>query len=221
MILSGIGRIMAAFLVVLGLVLAAGAVLAGEKLSAQEIQDEIARYQDLGGRYAPEGFPQLASYTPFAKWRRINTDRLQGKEVYVHDGKVRIWKTMFCGKSGTVFLELSLMNRQGERIPFAWQECRMGCREGGTCGPASGLFIDITGDGRPQIGFQDMNSLGQIKKGFLQNPKFLFDKDILPLWLKRLFPDSRNLATIGPRDSVPAWKDHPLTLKAEEKGAEH
>ena len=224
MTLSGMGRAAGAVLTVLALVLlpAAGAALAKEVLSDQEVRAEIARFKALGGEYSSDGFPQLPpGITPFAKWRRINTERLQGNEVYVFDQKVRIWKTMFCGHQGTVFLELSLMDRQGVQIPFAWQECLVDCQEGGSCGPKTSLFIDITGDGRPEIAVPRMSALGKLKKGFLQNPRFVFSKDIFPLWLKRVFPDFKNLATIGPRDSVPSWKDHPLTIQAEEKGAEH
>ncbi len=189
---------------------------------AEELKAEVARFIDLGGEYAEQGFPELPpEMTPFAKWRRIDAGRLRGKEVYVYRRKVRIWKTVFCGLRGNVYIELSLMDRKGTRIPFAWQESRVDCQSGGFCGPKARLFIDITGNGYPEVMIPKMSSLGKMKSGFLQNTRFIFKKDIFPLWLKRVFgPDFRGLATIGPRDSVPAWKDHPLTLEAEESGGD-
>ncbi len=217
-------KTLATALLAVGFVLlpAGGGVMADGPLSADELQAEIERFEGLGAEHSRAGFPELPpGITPFAKWRRINTERLQGKEVYVFDKKVRIWKTMFCGRKADVFIELSLMDRKGNQVPFAWQQCLVDCQDGGFCGAETKLFIDISGDGYPELMIPEMGALGKMKKGFLQNPRFVFEKDIIPLWLKRAFgPELKNLATIGPRDSVAAWKDHPLTAKPEEKGGE-
>lgn len=221
---SGYLKTLCLALALIGLILfpTAGKISFAATLSAEDLQAEVTRFTDLGGEYREQGFPALPpQMTPFAKWRRIVTGRLKGKEVYVLRKKVRIWKTIFCGHRGHVYIELSLMDRKGAQIPFAWQECRVDCQNGGFCGPETKLFIDITGNGDPDVLIPDMSSLGKMKKGFLRNPRFIFEKDIFPLWLKRIFgPGLKKLATIGPGDSVPAWKDHPLTVEAEESGGD-
>jgi hypothetical protein len=201
---------------------APGNLLAAPALSAEDVKKEVARYSDLGGEYSEKGFSDLPpKMTPFAQWRRIDTNRIQGKEVYVFQKKVRIWKTMFCGRRGTIYLELSLMDRKGKQIPFAWQECKVDCQGGGFCGAETKIFIDITGNGDADIMIPKMSDLGKMKKGFLKNPRFVFEKDVIPLWVKKVFgPKFKNLNTIGPRDSVASWKDHPLTVEPEEKGGD-
>ena len=196
--------------------------LAAETLSARELQAEVERFKALGGVYSPSGFPELPpGITPFAKWRRVATNRLEGGEVYVCLKKIRIWKTLCCDEKGGVFLELSLMDRQGEQIPFAWQECGMQCVRGGYCGPENRLYLDLNGDGDADAAIPRMGSLGRVDKSFFRNTRFVFTKDIFPLWLKRrLGPGLKDLATIGAGDSVPSWRDHPLTMETQEESRE-
>ena len=213
---------LANFLALLGcliLVPERDAPFAVELISASEFQAEVARFKDLGGEYSPSGFPDLPpQITPFAEWRRAHRDRLQGSEVYVCRENIRVWKSVFCGPQGSVYVELSLMDREGNQIPFAWQDCLIQCQSGGFCDSKKRLYLDLNGDGDAEMVIPRMDSLGKMEKGFFKNTRFLFKKDIFPLWLKRLVgPDFKNLATIGPRDSVPAWRDQPLTVKSQEE----
>ena len=118
---------------------------------------------------------------------------------------------MFCGPGDVVYLELSVMDREGRQTPFAWQECRVDCQSGGSCSVKDPLYIDITGDARPEVKIKRLGDVVKVKRSFLRNPRFNFTEDILPSWLQReLGPKLKMLSTIGPGDSV----THVVTAKS-------
>jgi|GEM_PF-3247998 len=198
----------------------AGRILSQRTLSQETIQQEVERYQALGGEYRPRGFPHLEKgTTPFAQWRRIETSRLKGREVYVSQEEVRIWKTMFCGRETEIYLELSLMDRAGNLIPFAWQQCGLICDYSGACELKNPLYIDITGDGMPEIKLPELGKLVNVARSWFKNTRYNFQVDILPVWIKdALGPNLKRTSTIGPGDSVPNWKDHPIGLDSASEG---
>ncbi len=191
---------------------------AAPRASAEEAAADKARFVAAGAKYSPQGFPEFPNrQTPFPDWRGIHTGRLSGKEVYVSIQGKRIWKALYCGRPQEIYLQLSLMNRRGVKIPFAWQRCNIYCGDAGFCGPENPLYIDITGEGKPEIKFESLKRIIKIEKSFFRNPRFYCTVDILPAWLKRAVgPDFKRLSTIGPGDSVGYWQDHPLGVKSDE-----
>lgn len=188
-------------------------LIARKPVPAEMVAADAEKLIAQGAAYKPSGFSDFPNdHTPFTKWRRIATGRLEGKEVFVSEEGIRIWKTIFCGPR-SVFLELSLMDRQGRKLPFAWIKCNFQCEYKGTCGLQSELFVDITGDGRPEIRFPDMETCIKVRKSFFRNPRHHFTVDIIPTWLARdLGPDYKYLSTVKPDASVGPWQDNPLSI---------
>ena len=197
-----------------------GRVLPGRTISQEEVLKEVERYKALGGEYKPQGFPYLEKgTTPFAQWRRIETSRLKGREVYVSLEEIRIWKTMFCGRETEIYLELSLMDRAGNLVPFAWQQCGLVCEYSGSCELDNPVFIDITGNGMPEIRLPELGKLVKVARSWFKNTRYNFQVDILPAWLRDVLgPNLKKTSTIGPGDSVPNWKDHPVRLEEVTEG---
>jgi len=195
-----------------GLALWPGPALAGP--AAAPPAEEIARFTALGGEYSAEGFKEFPpGLTPFQRWRRVDTSRLKGREVYVSVEGVRIWKEVFCGKSSTIYIELTLMDRSGQKIPFGWQYCGLVCCDGGSCSPANAIFLDLSGDGRPDLKLPKLGDLITIERPWFKNPRYSFTKDILPAWVRKIVGAKlEKVSTVGPGDSVGHWKDHPLTI---------
>lgn len=193
------------------------------RATADQFEADRDRLVAAGARFKPDGFPEFPSYqTPFEEWRKLDTGRMTGRQVYVSLGGHRIWKTLFCGNPQEVFLELSLLTREGQRIAFAWQSCAFYCGDAGRCSLANPLYIDINGDGVPEIKFPMLKRLIRVDKGFimLRSPRYNFTIDILPHWLKcAVGPDFKNLSTVGPSDSVGYWLDNPLKVESDSNAA--
>ncbi len=188
--------------------------LAG-KAAVPNLQQEIDRFIALGAEYDALGFPQMkAQKTPFGQYHRVDTGRLMGRVVYSVPGRVRIWKTIFCGNMEVIFLELSLRDRTGRRIPFAWQDCLLVCDHGGVCDGNNALYVDLDGDGRPEIRFPKINAVSHSAMGPDRAIRRDFTKDILPSWVKAAVgPDFANLYPLGPDQRAPFGEDHPTTLE--------
>ena len=178
-------------------------------------QAEIDRFTAMGGEYDAMGFPQMETeMTPYSRYRRVNTGRLTGRVVYSVMGRVRVWKQLFCGNMDSIFLELSLRDKTGKRIPFAWQDCVLICDHGGVCDGSNALYVDLNGDGRPEIRFPQVNSVSHSAMGPGRTDRRDFTKDIVPAWVKAAVgPDYSNLYPLGPDQLAPFGEDHPTALE--------
>jgi len=196
----------------LGLVPAGGA--SAQEAAREMVDQDVKRFEALGGVYNPQGFVQMAGQpTPYERFRRIDSALLLGRVVYANRDNVRIWKYLFCGLHEVVLMELSVRDAGGRRIPFAWQDCSIICETGGACQGSNSLFIDITGDGRPEIMVPRIDAISVLTTGAGWVERRTFTRDIIPSWVKaEVGPDYRNLYPLGPDDPVPFYDDHPTSL---------
>lgn len=182
--------------------------------TAKEVKADVDGFFLAGGQYRKSGFEDFPkNSTPFSAWQRIDSSRLRGDEVLISRGGLRIWKTLYCARNGNIYLEMALMGREGEKYPFAWMACGLHCGEGGMCGGDTPLFIDITGDGHPDVRFESVRGIIKIKRSLFRNTRVSFQVDIIPSWLKRILgPNFRWASTISPSASVSAERDNPLEI---------
>jgi len=204
----------------LGLAILAGLVLSGPARSG-EAQDRD-RLVAAGGEYSAGDFANFPGQaTPFAAWRRVDSSRLVGRAVYATRDNIRVWKTLFCGPRQTIYLELSLLDKAGQRHPFGWQDCAIGCRPSGVCDETAALYLDLNGDGKPEIRFKSLGAISTTTHSG-QTTLLTFNVDVIPDWLRaKLGPNWQNLSPIGPDQTVGAWRDHPLDVKDSAEGLGH
>jgi hypothetical protein len=202
------------------IILSLSPVLAGgasaRKAPQEMVDQDIKRFEAMGGVYQPQGFVQMADQPiPYERFRRINSALLLGRVVYANRDNVRIWKYLYCGLHEVVVVELSVREAEGRRIPFAWQDCSVICETGGSCHGSDSLFIDITGDGKPEIMIPRMDGISLRSTGAGWIERRTFTHDIIPSWIKaEVGPDYRNIYPLGPEDAVPFYDDHPTALNA-------
>lgn len=183
-----------------------------EGISAGGIRADAARFQAMGGEYNPEGFEEFpSSEMPFGTDRRMNTGRLGGRAVFVNPGDIRILKMMYCSYPEYIYNQLSVMLKNGTRLTFAWQDCLIDCRNGGLCSTKGRLYIDITGDGKPEVRLPSMDSVST--NTFKGRQYWLtFTRDIIPAWV-RIQIDSHGLSDKGPEDKIGYWIDQPINIR--------
>lgn len=201
-------------LIVLSLVLVLAGEVPAQEASREMVEEDIKRFETFGGIYNPQGFVQMANQpTPYERFRRIDSRLLLGRVVYANRDNIRIWKYLYCGLYEVVILELSVRDAGGRRIPFAWQDCSLICRAGGACQGSSSLFIDISGDGRPEIMIPKLDNVSFSSTGAGWIERRTFTQDIIPAWVKvEVGPDYRNVYPLGPDDAIPFYDDHPTSL---------
>lgn len=150
-----------------------------------ETAQDAERFKAMGGIHRMQGFVEFPNdKAPFSKYDRIASARLGGKLVYfTQDGAV-IRKNFYCGPHGTVFMELWVPDGKGGTIPFGWQDCMFFCSSGGSPAGSNPLYLDITGNGDPDVRFDWLSdiSLDQSKGNALT---LTFNGDILPSWVRR------------------------------------
>ncbi|MBW1711921.1 MAG: hypothetical protein JRJ59_02070 [Deltaproteobacteria bacterium] len=194
--------------------LGAGTVLASQAASPEMISADAARFMALGAKHNPSGFvPMAGQPTPFERFRRVNPRLLFGRTVYATQGGLRLWKYLFCGRHDVIFVEISLRDRSGRRIPFAWQDCGLNCDTGGACRGSDRLFIDISGDGRPEIMINRVDDLSGGARFDGQAVRRTFSQEIIPSWVReKVGPDWKNVWPVGPEKTVGLHEDHPPAI---------
>jgi|GEM_PF-2074658 len=170
-----------------------------------------------GAVHRPEGFPDFPNgQVPFQPHQRIRSNRLDGPAIYATRDGYRIFKYLFCDNLGTVWVELSIMDKAKHRLAFAWQECGVDCDGGGECDSGSPLFVDLNGDARPELKFERLKDIVEMRRvdlNYWETALYTFQVDIVPSWVwARLGPDRRDECGIRPRDRVDLSIDHPLTV---------
>ena len=74
-----------------------------------------------GAVHRPEGFKAFSDRkVPFKRHQRIKPNRLDGPAVYATLDGCRIFKYLFCDGFATVWVELSIMDKAGHRVAFAF-----------------------------------------------------------------------------------------------------
>jgi len=183
-------------------ILAAGA----EPVTQEEVRADAERYQALGAAYSAQGFAEFPDRdTPFHGgigygWHKLTQDRLRGSLVYVDPVGGEIGHSFACGRRGTVYLELWLPGGEKGVIPFAWQDLSLTCRNGGRPSGENPLYLDITGDGKPEVKFAavDQVSSETIADGVRRR---VFKEAIIPAWVKKL-PGQSGQGSVQPG---PLW----------------
>lgn len=189
------------------LILAGTALPASAQLSPDQVAAEAARYQALGAVYSAEGFSEFPSReTPFYGhpgygYSRLTQRRYRGALLHLDKSGTPISHSFSCGRLGTVYLELYLPGGEKGMLPFAWQDLSSLCQNGGEPSGSDPLYLDINGDGKPEIKFA---SIGRISNLAFQEglKKRVFSVDLIPAWVKdRLgsaFEEGKGQATPGP-----------------------
>jgi|GEM_PF-3107302 len=199
-------------LAVVGLVmLITPRAFAAALVSDQEIAADAARYQALGAVYSPGGFPEFPGReTPFygrpgyGKYR-LTQIRLRGGLIYQDADGTAIAHNFSCGRFETIYVELYLPGgpETGGMIAFAWQDPGLTCRTGGQPGGEDPLYLDITGDGKPEIRF---SSIDRISSYLIEADlrRRVFKEEILPTWVKKAAGRESQAAREGVRPG-PLW----------------
>ncbi len=160
------------------------------ELTPEEIKQEASRYQALGGIYRARGFDEFPSReTPFFGhpgygYSRLTLIRHRGKLLYQDRSGVLVGHSFGCGRRGTIYVELWLPGGDKGMLPFAWQDPALLCSEGGEPSDSDPLYIDITGDGNPEVKFA---SVGEISRVVDQDgvKMRMFSLDLIPAWIER------------------------------------
>ncbi len=176
------------------LLLNPGVLRAGD-LTDREIAVEAARYQAMGGVYMAEGFSEFPSReTPFFGhpgygYYRLTSRRHRGRLLYEDKTGTDIGHSFSCGRFSTIYVELWLPGGPKGTIPFAWQDPFLLCKSGGEPSGSDPFYVDITGDGKPEVKFGSVEDISQVAyEGGVK--KRIFSKAIIPAWIKkRLGPD--------------------------------
>ena len=162
----------------------------GADLTQEEVLQEADRYKSLGGVYEPKGFPEFPSQeTPFYGhpgygYSRLTRIRHRGQLLYHDKSGALIGHSFCCGRMGAIYVELWLPGGDKGMLPFAWQDPALLCRQGGEPSDGDPLYLDITGDGRPEVKFA---SVGKISRMTSQNgiKVRIFQEEIIPVWVRK------------------------------------
>lgn len=187
-----------------------------KKKPAQTTADDAAAYTRAGAMHSPGGFQRFPYRdVPFKPHHRVKSNTLTGQAIYATKDGYRIFKYLNCDSWGDVWLEMAIMDRAGHRVPFAWQECGPDCESGADCNTDNPIYVDISGDGRPEIKTRRMGELVEMHRVFLDSwelPLYVFQTTIVPDWVwTKMGPDKRDECKIRPDDRVDPRIDHPLT----------
>lgn len=187
-------------------------ILPGGAPADEVTRAEIIRYETFGGIYNAKGFLQMREQkTPYKWFHKVNTRLLAGQTVYINGDGVRIWKTLNCGVLDVIFMEYSIRHKNGKRIPFAWQDCNLPCRQDGACSADNQIFIDLDGNGRAEMMIPSVRSISVTSEGRVSRVNF--KQDIIPAWVKaKVGSDYTNLYPATPEDDIPNWEDHPVGI---------
>jgi hypothetical protein len=156
---------------------------------AADTAAEAARYQALGGVYSESGFSEFpARETPFYGhpgygYYRLTQRRHRGRLLYEDKSGTDIGHSYSCGRLAVIYVELWLPGGPKGTLPFAWQDPFLTCKNGGESSDSDPLYIDITGDGKPEIKFDSIGAVSQVvfEDGL---KKRVFSKSIIPAWVK-------------------------------------
>ena len=200
---------------VAALMTVAAARPAAAELTPEQVAAEAARYQALGAVYSAEGFTGFPSKeTPFYGhpgygYSRLTQIRHRGKLVHEDKSGTGIGHSFACGRFGTIYLELWLPGGEKGMTPFAWQDLFALCQNGGEPSGSDPLYVDITGDGKPEIKFASVDAISSLvhQDGV---KKRVFSVDLIPAWVKdRLgaeFVEGRGGLAPGPAWIEPVYR---------------
>lgn len=190
------------------MLMAAPRVWAEAKADGAEIKADMIRFKAMGGLYRVNGFAEFPNKnTPFPRYDRIATQRLRGKLIYVTLDGVVIRKTYYCGPMGTVYAELWVPDGKGGIIPFAWQDCMFFCSGGGSPSGSNPLYLDLTGNGNPEVRFDWLSDISSEKSKASALVR-TFNGDPLPAWVRRLAGKSlKKLSSERMPAGMRFWRD--------------
>ena len=199
----------------MAVLLAAASPVRAGGLTPEEIRAEAARYQALGGVYQAEGFKNFPTGDlPFQRYRKIKAGRLVGRTVMVNPGGIRIFKTLYCSGMNFIYNQISVRLKNEDQLVFGWQDCLIGCEIGGLCDMSGLVYLDVTGDGKPDVRLPGMEEYSRVFHPG-QASWVELKADIIPAWVKKeLGPGNANLSDLGPNANVGFWEDNPLNVNS-------
>ena len=206
--------LLAVAIAVMAVLFSAASARAGG-LTPEEIRAEADRYQALGGVYQADGFKNFPTTDlPFKRYQKIKAGRLVGRAVMVNPGDVRIFKALYCSGMNFIYNQLSIRLKNEDRLVFGWQDCLIGCEMGGLCDMSGQVYLDITGDGKPDVRLPGLEDYSRVFHPG-QASWIELTADIIPTWVKKkIGPDKANLSDLGPNANVGFWEDHPLNVNS-------
>lgn len=176
--------------VITAILLITPALTGAADLTAEEIDKEAARYQAMGAVYKAEGFSEFPSQeSPFYGhpgygYYRLTQRRYRGKLLYEDKSGTDIGHSFSCGRLRTIYLELWLPGGPKGATPFAWQDPFLLCRNGGEPSGSDPFYVDITGDGKPEIRFETVGRISSLVHNNGVKVR-IFTEAIIPAWIKK------------------------------------
>ena len=163
------------------------------KLSADETMIDVNRFLTLGAEYDPTGFPEFPKgETPFRDKKEPlrKVTWIWGEELVSLEG-IKIHAVPYKDSRNIVYDEFSVTDKQGRVMPFAWHG-DTGTPEFWENDSTVPLYIDIDGDGSPEVKFGQFRQVSKIidseyapkdKRNWILHVKIT--RDILPGWVKK------------------------------------